>query len=76
MHRTRIVRKTKRLQNQDSMDAAKLEATRSHVKSSVARALLTALATECASFCMLSGYDGLPDSFDTDIDFMVGRRRF
>jgi thymidylate kinase len=41
------------------------------VKSNVARTLIAALSTECREYCILSGYDRLPDSFDTDIDFMV-----
>jgi thymidylate kinase len=46
------------------------------VKASVARALITALSSECAAYCMISGYEGLPDSFETDIDFMVGASDF
>ena len=46
------------------------------VKGSVARALISALTDRCKSYCMLSGYDQLPDSFDTDIDFMVTREDF
>lgn len=48
----------------------------SQVKSKVARAVIAALAKECKSYCMLSGYENLPDSFDTDIDFMVNNQDF
>jgi hypothetical protein len=37
----------------------------------VARTLLEALSTQCKSYCILSGYDRLPDHFDSDFDFMV-----
>jgi thymidylate kinase len=46
------------------------------VKSDVARALIAALERSCRSYCVLSGYEGLPDSFDTDIDFMVDEKDF
>lgn len=42
----------------------------------VARLLLDRLESECEAYCMLTGYDELPDNFDTDIDFMVGPRDF
>jgi len=35
-----------------------------------------ALAQNCNSYCILSGYDLLPESFDTDIDFMVDQGSF
>ena len=47
-----------------------------NVKSNVARVLLDALSTECKAYCILSGYERLPDAFDTDIDFMVGQEDF
>lgn len=47
-----------------------------NVRANVARVLLDALATECKSYCILSGYERLPDNFDTDIDFMVGQEDF
>lgn len=43
------------------------------MKARVAHSLLATLDRECAAYCVLSGYDTLPDHFDTDIDFMVGR---
>ena len=42
-----------------------------NVKTNVARVLLDALSTECKAYCILSGYERLPDHFDTDIDFLV-----
>jgi thymidylate kinase len=47
-----------------------------HAKAKVAGALIAALSTECKAYCILSGYDRLPESFDTDIDFMVDRNDF
>lgn len=47
-----------------------------NVRANVARVLLDALATECKAYCVLSGYEGLPDNFDTDIDFMVDQEDF
>lgn len=52
------------------------DANRSQVKSAVAHSLIASLANECKSFCILSGYERLPDGFDTDIDFMVGQDDF
>jgi hypothetical protein len=43
---------------------------------SVARTLLEALSTRCKSYCILSGYDRLPDHFDSDFDFMVAPEDF
>lgn len=48
----------------------------SQVKANVARTLLAALSSECKAYCVLSGYDQLPQSFDTDIDFMVEAEDF
>jgi hypothetical protein len=45
-------------------------------RASVARTLLEALSTRCKSYCILSGYDRLPDRFDSDFDFMVGPEDF
>ena len=49
---------------------------RVNVRSRVARLLIKKLSEECEKYCILTGYDGLPDRFDSDIDFMVGRRDF
>ena len=46
------------------------------IKASVARALIAALSDECKAYCILSGYQQLPDSFDSDIDFMVDKEDF
>jgi hypothetical protein len=43
---------------------------------SVARTLLEALSTRCKSYCILSGYERLPDHFDSDFDFMVASEDF
>ena len=46
------------------------------VQSRVARLLLKKLSEECERYCILTGYEALPDSFDSDIDFMVNARDF
>jgi thymidylate kinase len=46
------------------------------VKTNIAFVLIAALARECKSYCILSGYDLLPEFFDTDIDFMVDQGSF
>lgn len=46
------------------------------LKAAVGRVLIDALSRTCKAFCILSGYEGLPDDFDTDIDFMVSREDF
>jgi thymidylate kinase len=46
------------------------------VKAIVARTLISALSAQCKAYCMLSGYDRLPEDFDTDIDFMVSHEDF
>lgn len=46
------------------------------VKADVAHQLIEALASKCSAYCVLSGYEGLPEDFDTDIDFMVSREDF
>jgi thymidylate kinase len=60
----------------ESIEVGERGAIRSQVKSTVARSLIASLSNECKSFCILSGYERLPDSFDTDIDFMVGQDDF
>ena len=47
-----------------------------YVKANFAHALISALADECRAYCMLTGYEGLPESFDTDIDFMVSEEDY
>jgi thymidylate kinase len=46
------------------------------VQSQVARLLIRKLTEECESYCILTGYEELPDKFDTDIDFMVNASDF
>lgn len=46
------------------------------IQSKIARLLIRKLSEECERYCILTGYDGLPDKFDSDIDFMVGPRDF
>ena len=46
------------------------------IKANVARVLLQTLSTQCKSYCIVSGYDRLPDNFETDIDFMVDQEDF
>jgi thymidylate kinase len=58
------------------IDDGCMSLTSTHVKASVARALISILSKECKAYCILSGYDGLPESFDSDIDFMVDQVDF
>ena len=46
------------------------------VKTRVARALISALERECKTYCLLSGYEQLPDDFETEIRFMVNHEDF
>lgn len=46
------------------------------VQSRVARLLIRKLSEQCEKYCILTGYERLPDRFDSDIDFMVSRRDF
>ena len=46
------------------------------IRSQAARLLLTKLAEHCERYCILTGYEELPDKFDTDIDFMVSAEDF
>lgn len=64
------------MHSQTALDAADQNISPDTVKANVARALLAALESECKAYCVLSGYDCLPESFDTDIDFMVGADDF
>ena len=59
------------LQDQIAIDSASKLCDTAQVKANLARTLLAALTNDCKAYCVLSGYDHLPDSFDTDIDFMV-----
>jgi hypothetical protein len=40
------------------------------------RAFLAALERECSAYCLLGGYEDLPATVRSDIDFMVGRQDF
>jgi thymidylate kinase len=46
------------------------------VRSRVGSLLISKLSSECKAFCVLSGYEQFPRSFDTDIDFMVSASDF
>lgn len=46
------------------------------IRSQAARLLLRKLAERCERYCILTGYEDLPDKFDTDIDFMVSAQDF
>ncbi len=46
------------------------------IRSVVARSLLARLTTEVKAYCILTGYEQFPDSFDSDIDFMVDKLDF
>jgi thymidylate kinase len=46
------------------------------VKTRVARALISALERECKTYSLLSGYEQLPDDFETEIKFMVNHEDF
>ena len=59
------------MQSPTAIDAASESFASYPVKANVARSLLAALESKCKAYCVLSGYDHLPESFDTDIDFMV-----
>jgi len=52
------------------------DTTLRNVPSLVARNLIARLSTECKAYCILSGYDQLPESFDSDIDLMVDANDF
>ncbi len=58
---------------EDSGSDAGLNVT---VQSRVARLLIKKLSEECEKYCILTGYEELPDRFDSDIDFMVSARDF
>ena len=47
-----------------------------NTQSVIAHALIALLSAECKVYCILTGYDQLPDSFDSDIDFMVDANDF
>lgn len=61
---------------QNVIDAGNLNLVAESVKATVARALIAALSAECDSYCILSGYERLPEWFESDIDFMVSEKDF
>lgn len=68
--------RTSSLTPQDVLKSGHEAPSPQQVKATVARTLIAALAGQCKAYCILSGYDRLPDEFDTDIDFMVGHEDF
>lgn len=46
------------------------------IRSRVGSLLISKLTSECKAYCILSGYERFPRSFDTDIDFMVDAADF
>ena len=61
-------------ETQSVMDYAGEQEQEPDVQARVARLLIKKLEEECDKYCILTGYEGLPDRFDSDIDFMVNRR--
>ena len=68
--------KGKALTSNGLIDADSQNLGATAVKACVARALISVLSEKCKAYCMLSGYEGLPDSYGSDIDFMVGQEDF
>ena len=46
------------------------------VRAQVAGLLIRMLSEQCESYCILTGYEELPEKFGSDIDFMVGEHDF
>ena len=46
------------------------------IRSRVGALLISKLTSQCKAYCILSGYEQFPRSFDTDIDFMVDAADF
>src|SRR5665213_2947134 len=66
----------KMLSAQNVIELAAGTRSPSRIKADVALSLLAALARDCKAYCVLSGYERLPEDFDTDIDFMVDHQDF
>lgn len=47
-----------------------------NVRAQVAELLLKKLSQRCERYCLLAGYESLPEGFETDIDFMVSAADF
>ncbi len=58
------------------IDADSQSLSTTEMKAHVARALISVLSEKCKAYCILSGYERLPDSYDSDIDFMIGQDDF
>jgi thymidylate kinase len=46
------------------------------IRCQVGSLLISKLSSECKAYCILTGYEQFPRSFDTDIDFMVDSADF
>lgn len=46
------------------------------IQSRLARLLIRSLTENCAGYCILTGYEGLPDKVNSDIDFAVNASDF
>ena len=68
--------KGKNLPSNGLIDADSQSLSTMEVKARVARALISVLSEKCTAYCMLSGYERLPDSYDSDIDFMISQDDF
>ncbi|MFZ0746111.1 MAG: hypothetical protein WAM85_17000 [Terracidiphilus sp.] len=64
------------MQGKSSIDDEYKNLSLAQLKANVSRALISALSDQCKRYCILSGYEGLPEWFDTDIDFMVDQEDF
>ena len=59
-----------------SIDGECQDPSPAYVKANFAHSLISALSNECQAYCMLTGYEELAESFDTDIDFMVNQEDY
>jgi thymidylate kinase len=71
-----ILRGTMSLPEISSIEGGRQDLGPAQVKANFARSLISVLSDECQGYCMLAGYEELPDSFDTDIDFMVNQEDY
>ena len=66
-----------KLEKSDSpLTMASSIATIDSVRADVARRLLRCLSEHCESYCILTGYEDMPEKFGSDIDFMINRHDF
>jgi thymidylate kinase len=68
--------RNKTLSANSLIDGARQDLSSTQVKAIAAHALIAALSDGSKAYCILSGYEQLPDAFDTDIDFMVDQDDF